>query len=489
MAEQTNDLEHQVESMILAGFAHDNAQEPPQDESGTTEEKRIIDVDLYRLEGGAVLLVPNNGQHPLDTNAVESTASTTDSDPEMVSPTAPPSTDDQQEDQPQEQEAEAIAPAKKRVKPSSVLVPLVLLLILATGAGSYFYLLPLAASATVTITLQAKSLHRDVTLTIAPSPKTGQVQGRPLEPISFTKSVTVPATGHAHEDATRATGVITFYNANFQAYTIPAGVSFTVQGVIIVTDASVTVQAAIPPSFGVAIAPAQAVQAGSIGNIAAHTIYTRCCGSTFVAATNTTAFSGGQDARDYSFVQTSDIQNASNTLLASLTPQATTALNKEARQGEQLVTPLCTPRTLSSLGAGVAIASVIVSVTQQCYSVAYLTDSLNLVATSTLAQQNGLANFQQVGITQVSVNGSTYEKHTATLHVSLSGVWVYRFTQARLTQLTRSITGESQEKAKATLKRVAGVTQVSIHLQRFDFKDVFPTNTAHIHIQFFYIVS
>jgi hypothetical protein len=491
MAEQINDLEQQVESLILAGFAQQEQQDPnanTQDgQNEPTEGKRVIDVDLYHLQGGAVLLVPNNGQNPLDTNAVESVASTTE--PDTVSPSTPAPVELQQEDQPPEQEAEPIALAKKRVKPSYVLVPLVLLFILATGAASYMYLLPLTASATVTITPQARSLHRDVSFTIATNPKAGQVQGRELQSISLTKSITVPATGHAHEDATRAVGVITFYNADSQAYTIPAGVSFSVQGVTVVIDASVTVQAAIPPSFGVAIAPAHTIQAGSIGNIAARVIYTRCCGSDFITATNITPFSGGQDARDYSFVQTSDIQNATTTLLSSLTPQATATLAKEARSGEQLVTPLCTPRTTSSQDAGAVAASITVSVTQNCSSVAYRTDSLNLVATSTLARQSDLVNFQQVGSTQVTVNGSTYEKHTATLHVSLSGVWVYRFTQAQLAQLTQSIAGESKEQATAILKKVAGVMQVSIHLQRFDFRDSLPTNTTRISIQFFYIVS
>jgi hypothetical protein len=43
---------------------------------------------------------------------------------------------------------------------------------------------------------------------------------------------------------------------------------------------------------------------------------------------------------------------------------------------------------------------------------------------------------------QVTVNGSTYTNHTATLKVSVSGVWVYRFTQAQEAALTRHIAGE-----------------------------------------------
>jgi hypothetical protein len=387
---------------------------------------------------------------------------------------------------------EPAAPGTKRpVKPSLVLVPLVLLCMLAAGAGSYLYLLPLSASATVIITPQARSLHRDVTFPIAANPKAGQVQGRLLVAGSFTMSKTVPTTGHAHDDATSATGVITFYNADSQSYTIPAGETFTTQsGQTIVTDNAVTVQAAVLPEVGIAITSAHVLQVGSAGNIAAHAIYARCCGSAFLTATNTTPFTGGQDARSYSFIQSSDIHNAASDLLASLTPQATTALQQEAHVGEQLVTPLCSPRTRASAEAGSEGASVTVSVTQTCYAVVYRQDSLQQAATRTLAQSAGanLARYEQIGTVQVTVNGSTYTTHTATLQVSLAGVWVYRFTQAQVQHVTQEIAGESQRQARATLERVDGVAQVSIHLQRLDFKDLLPTNPQRISVQFFYIV-
>ena len=489
MAEQTNDLEQQVEKMILAGFAQQQKDEQENTAQDETEGKRVIDVDLYRLEGGAVLLVPNNGSNPLDANAIESVALTPQTEETPVTQTPLPLV----EEEPQEETAQRPEPtppsAKRQVKRSFVLIPLVLLSILAADIASYLFLLPLTASATITITPKAKSLHTDTTFTIATNPKAGEVQGRPLVASSFTKSKTVPATGHAHDDATSAAGVLTFYNANSQSYTISAGTSFTVQRVTVVTDNDVTVQAAVPPSFGIGITAAHTIQAGAVGNIPAHTIDTRCCGSQFLTATNTTPFTGGQDARSYSFIQSSDIQNAATDLLASLTPKSTAVLNNETRPGEQLVTPLCTPRTNSSQQPGTEAASVTVSVTQTCYSVAYLTDSLNQAATSTLAHAINLANYQQEGTVQVTVNAETYTNHTARLKVSLAGIWVYHFTQAQLTALTRHIAGESQQEAKTTIERVDGVAQVSIHLQRLDFRSSLPTNPQHISIQFFYIVS
>jgi len=510
MADTQNNLEQEVESIILASFSQ--SQQEPQDvkanirdetantEPGDADEqpegKRVLHVDkyslpdgntLYRFPTGEAVLVPGSipgddptPDNPLDANAVESMAPATDTYP--ITETEPP----------QEQKSEsAPTSTKRRMKSSSVLVPLVLFIMVAMGTVSYFFLLPLTASATITITPTARSLHTATTFTIAANPKAAQVQGRPLEAISFTKSKTVPATGHAQEPAIAAAGVLTFYNADFsQSYTIPAGVTFTTQsGATIVTDKAVTVQAAVLPEVGIAIAPAHVIQAGSAGNIPPHAIYTRCCGSQFLTATNATPFSGGQDARTYSFIQTSDIQNAAGDLLSSLTPQATVQLTKQARTGEQLVTPLCSPRIQESAEPGTESADVTVSVTQQCTSVAYMLDSLQQVATSTLAHMVTLPHFEEVGTTQVTVNGSTYASHTATLKVSLSGVWLYHFTQAQLTQLTHLIAGESQAKAHATLARGDGIASVSIHIQRLDFKDILPTNPRRITMQLFYLVS
>ena len=106
-----------------------------------------------------------------------------------------------------------------------------------------------------------------------------------------------------------------------------------------------------------------------------------------------------------------------------------------------------------------------------------------------LAQSANLANYQQAGTVQVTVNGSTYADYTARLNVSLAGLWVYHFTQEQLTQLAHQIAGESQEQARATLERGDGVASGSVHLQRFDFKDQLPTDPQHITIQVFYIVS
>ena len=120
MTEHTGNLEQQVENIIRAGFAHQPGDEQAPNAQDETKEKRVIDVDLYRLEGGAVLLVPNTGTNPLDTNAVESVAPAPDTDQIPETPTLPRVEGEQQEAEPsQDAQPEPVATGtQRRVKRS-----------------------------------------------------------------------------------------------------------------------------------------------------------------------------------------------------------------------------------------------------------------------------------------------------------------------------------------------------------------------------------
>src|SRR5436190_20268170 len=104
----------------------------------------------------------------------------------------------------------------------------------------------------------------------------------------------------------------------------------------------------------------------------------------------------------------SHLHNGQDDLVASLTPQATTGLSKQLHPGEQLVPPVCSVHTTSSKQPGEEATSVMVSVTQTCTSVAYSQESLEQVATALLAQSQNLSAYKQVGIVQVTVNGTTF---------------------------------------------------------------------------------
>src|SRR6266566_7844470 len=69
--------------------------------------------------------------------------------------------------------------------------------------------------------LIALIIYPTVTITLVPVQKSTQltttlpIATRSLPPITLSKSLTAPTTGHGHQTATRATGNLTFYNGLF----------------------------------------------------------------------------------------------------------------------------------------------------------------------------------------------------------------------------------------------------------------------------------
>jgi hypothetical protein len=267
MAEQHSNPKQEVEAINYVGSGNCE-QHPPQEVAAPEQEAaegRVIPVDLYHLptgdalvrlpDGSAVLLPPGTNGNFLDQLAVESTVE--DATDATGTYPLPPEEEAVVEQEAADQEESEMPMRHRSRKRFIFLVPLFILLFLAAGIASYVYLLPLAATATVIITPKTQTLHLTTTLAITRHPKGNQVQGRELKPISVTVTQTVHATGHGHQDAIRATGVMTFYNADSSPFTVAAGVSFTLStGITIVTTQSVTIQAAVPPQFGTAIAPA-----------------------------------------------------------------------------------------------------------------------------------------------------------------------------------------------------------------------------------------
>jgi len=190
-------------------------------------------------------------------------------------------------------------------------------------------------------------LSREFTTTIP-------LQTRQLAPVTLTRAVTKPTTGKGHQDARPATGSLTLYNGLFTPQPIPSGTVFTSSdGIKVVTDASVTVPAsnptANPPQLGYATVPANAVVAGSSGNIAAYDINATVVNG--VSVKNTSPFAHGQDARDFQAV----VQRDLDSLTAQVQQQLTQAIprlsawpqvSKSSRPTVSLVHP---PITVSGM--------------------------------------------------------------------------------------------------------------------------------------------
>ncbi len=340
----------------------------------------------------------------------------------------------------------------------------------------------LAPTVTVTITPQTRTVTTTATVTVGGAG--ADVRGRVVAPLTLTQQQTATATGRGHQDAQRAAGELTFYNGSFTAKTIDGGTVFTGTDTIqVVTDQTVTIPPGNPPTYGEATVPAYAAHAGSTGNIATGNINTSVSSDVLV---KNSAFNGGRDARDFTYVSKGDIQGVVSQLTPRLLQSEQAALTAQLVQGESFVSPVCTSRTTTNHNAGEEAQNVTVTVSQTCATVAYNQQELQRSGERILAITHAasLVHFQRVGGIQISILSQVLSSQRATLKVQLSSTWVYALNQQRITS---EIVGKPRLEALHLVAMFPGVQRVSI--AGVNDNQQLPTDASHIHLSLFYFVS
>jgi hypothetical protein len=344
-----------------------------------------------------------------------------------------------------------------------------------------------APTANVTITPVVKTVTTSTAFPIGKGP--GEVEGRVLPAVTLSQSQTVVATGKGHQDAKAATGTLTFYNGQLQSITVASGTLFTGRdGVQIVTEHTAVIPAADastnPPAYGYASVSAQAELKGAHGNIAALDLSGPCCAGSVIVK-NLAPFAGGQDARDFTYVQSSDIREATSVLTTTLLRGEQGALGGQLQQGETLVTPQCTASAISSHKSGDEAANAQVTVSETCKAVAYNQQSLQQAAAQLVRGRfpNPTMHFQLAGTIQITVRSVSMQNGMPTLKTTLRGTFVF---QINVRQIQSLVAGKPILKAIPILSRLAGVQTVSI--TGIADNQQLPTDAAHIHLNIYYLV-
>ncbi len=335
------------------------------------------------------------------------------------------------------------------------------------------------STATVTITPATKTLKNTYVITAItgkPSASQRQVQARILS-TSPSQTQTVKATGVKQTPGARATGSLTFYNGSTSPFTVAANTLFaTGSGIQLVNNIAASIPAANPPNFGTVTVPAHAVNVGTSGNIPALAINGTCCASgNFITVKNLSAFSGGQDPQNYTFLQQSDVDAVANPLEQRLMSSAQANLKGQKHSGEQFVNttnPItCNPTVTANPPVGSKATSATVTVQVACSGEVYdqqgaLAMAANLYKNdSTINPGPGfaLAGSVSTSLTQASVVDN---KGTVSLLVAAQGTWVYQTAKLVAQEKTwaKQIAGKSKQQAIAYLQSQPGVGKVSITL-------------------------
>ena len=194
-----------------------------------------------------------------------------------------------------------------------------------------------------------------------------------------TQSQTVQATRSGQTKATNATGTLTFTNYDLVAHIYSKDTTYVISksGVKVAIDEDANVPRCCDqynPDNSVSVS-AHAVNSGAAGNIAPGDVDTCVSppdpdGCT-VTVKNDAAFTGGQDAQIYTFVQQSDIDGASTSLKNSTQQSAIDDIHQQLQPNEHLVgDPQCSSNVSSDHKAGDRVSQVTVTVTTTCKATA-----------------------------------------------------------------------------------------------------------------------
>lgn len=348
-----------------------------------------------------------------------------------------------------------------------------------------------AQSAQVTITpaSQQIQLHQAYTgVTGTPDSHQNQVQARQLTATSSITSSAIAATGHGHINATYAYGTVS--GCLPSTYNVAGPITITVGTQI--TDYSDTDAAGhlrrivltanmvmdIDYNFGCSSrVSARYADIGSVGNIGdIHSSSGTSAGfNGFYSPLNAQIlngighpFTGGQDAGNYTYLQQSDIAQATAAVAHQRAPDATQAVNTLLKANERLVgTPSCTSKVTTNHRANDRVSSVTATIAFNCTGMAYdyegtlalAKQQLTAKAKSTVTDQYAL-----VGSATITLQSATLAANTpkAQLTVDASGIWAYAITTTQEQTWAQAIKGMTQSQAEAWLLTQTGIAHVSI---------------------------
>ncbi len=349
-----------------------------------------------------------------------------------------------------------------------------------------------AAPATVTLTPDIQTVQDNYLITASngdTNPANRQVSLRTLSFTTPAQSKKVDATGQGNIPATEASGTITFTNGGNSGYTVgtatdlpgPNGLSIRLINPVSIPARSFT-------AVGTAGGRARVTSPGSRGNAANGAISGVCCTDAIQFASSS-AFTGGQDAKTYKFLQQSDIDAYVGTVQNSLKQQAQDAVQKQAKTGEQTIGQVrcADPNVQADQKVGDAqqdVQAANVSVAVTCSGLAYDAKGTQSIAESLLTKkaQDAFPNYKLAGsivsTPQVPDNVDPNAK-SVNLPVSAQGVWYYNFTDKDKQDLAKGLAGKKLRDAQATLKKQKNVSKSKIDLSS---GDTLPTDFKQITI-------
>jgi Baseplate J-like protein len=372
---------------------------------------------------------------------------------------------DQEPELPEPEPSVPTATIRTRKKTRTLLL-LSLVSLVALGIG---FLLPLVypllfvPAATIALEPDVQRLTTRAQIRLVPNSThplaVNEIPAIMLPQVSVSQQQHVPATGRVHQQATLASGTVTFFNFLTATQTIGAGTLLTgADGEEVTVDQDVTIPAGTLSANGEASVTAHAVSYGSVGNISAGDIYGPCC-RVGIQVSNA-QFSGGKDQKDFTIVTKQEYE----TLVASVTQSVTEKASGLSRPGpgDVLIQPVPCRNTLhADHQPGEASTSLTVTVTRTCTPESYHPQDLQtaILATMTTDAQTKLDKDYRCVMQAVAVSTPAIENNKVTIPIVVLSTWVFDLS-AQTQTMRLLLAGKTKQQAMQLLTQQPGVKKV-----------------------------
>ncbi len=350
-----------------------------------------------------------------------------------------------------------------------------------------------SSPATITVTPDHKEVQDSYVMqavTTQPNADQLQVAMRSFSESPPAQSKTVTGTGHTQTQPAAARGRLTFINTSLATFTVASGTVISASnGVSVITNQMAIIPAGVLQgtnlSAGSTTVSAHATTAGTAGNLDQGMINKICCSAAnSVLVKNDTAFTGGMDPQNYTFVQLGDVNVTAAPLKDSLVRQANALFTQQLKPNERFVSdPTCTsnvdydPATVGDKGHN--ITSTTISVTAKCIGTAYDQGGAQAIARARLQNKANIdpgQGYALVGNIATDVSISKVNADSLSLLVNAKGIWAYQFDTAKQQALARQLAGKKVSDAQKLLDSQRGLINAKIAAKG----DTLPTDPTQI---------
>lgn len=200
-----------------------------------------------------------------------------------------------------------------------------------------------------------------------------------------------------------------------------------------------------------------------------------------------TPFTDGTDAQNYTLVQQSDIDRATNALQQANEPNAQQLLQGHLNANESWIgTPACKPQTTANHVANDKAANVTVTITFTCTGEVYDQSGALEAAKQMLKDQAASDpgnNYALAGAINATLQNAQFADANGTVGVTVDvkGTWIFQLSAAQKQDLARMLAGKKKAAAQGLLQQQKGIKQAQIQLTGGD-QDTLPDNPQEITI-------